>query len=102
MPAGAVSLTSRKVGQVQSGPNFCRQEVLFCRQPYREENLEHLSLSIRNLEFYLVQQPKTNESVYRSASTSQVQIGQRTGLYQQNSDHSLGPYGGPMNRMTLF
>jgi outer membrane lipoprotein-sorting protein len=56
-----------------------------------EENREHLILVYQGTwNFTLVQQPKTNESVYRSASTSQVQIGQRTGLYQQNSDHSLG------------
>lgn len=56
-----------------------------------EENCEHLILVYQGIKnFTLVQQPKTNENTYRSATTSQVQIGQRRGLYQQNSDHSLG------------
>ncbi|MCR3922086.1 MAG: DUF4367 domain-containing protein [Firmicutes bacterium] len=39
--------------------------------------------------FTLVQHPNAEVTIYRSATSSDVQIGQHTGLYQQNSDYSL-------------
>lgn len=56
-----------------------------------EENREHLILVYQgHKNFTLIQQARADENIYCSAKTSKVQVGQRTGLYQQNSDRSLG------------